>query len=51
MGVLTTNSNSSLITDFREDRTMQAIVEFPEVVKEVLDEFAPFFTNEPERRH
>ena len=30
---------------------MPAIVEFPTVVKEVLDEFAPFFANEPERRH
>jgi len=30
---------------------MPAIVEFPKVVKEVLDEFAPFFANEPERCH
>ena len=30
---------------------MPAVVEFPTVVKEVLDEFAPFFANEPERRH
>jgi hypothetical protein len=30
---------------------MPAIVEFPTVVKEVLDEFAPLFANEPERRH
>ncbi|HLB74402.1 MAG TPA: IS701 family transposase [Sedimentisphaerales bacterium] len=30
---------------------MPAIVEFPKVVKEVLDEFVPFFANEPERRH
>jgi len=30
---------------------MPAIVAFPKVVKEVLDEFALFFTNEPERRH
>jgi len=30
---------------------MPAIVEFPTVVKEALDEFAPFFANEPERRH
>jgi hypothetical protein len=40
-----------MVPDIREDCTMPAIVEFPTVVKEVLDEFAPFFANEPERRH
>jgi len=30
---------------------MPAIVEFPTVVKDILDEFAPLFANEPERRH
>ncbi len=30
---------------------MPAIVEFPTVVREALDEFAPLFANEPERRH
>ena len=30
---------------------MPAIVEFPTVVRETLDEFAPLFANEPERRH
>jgi ferredoxin len=28
-----------------------AIVDYPAVVKEILDEFAPLFANEPERRH
>jgi hypothetical protein len=40
-----------MVPDIREDCTMPAIVEFPTVVKEVLGEFAPFFANEPERRH
>ena len=30
---------------------MPAIVEFPTVVREALDEFGPFFANDPERRH
>jgi len=30
---------------------MPAIVEFPTVVKEALDEFGDLFANEPERRH
>jgi hypothetical protein len=40
-----------MVPNVWEDRTMPAIVEFPTVVKEVLGEFAPFFANEPERRH
>jgi hypothetical protein len=40
-----------MVPDIREDCVMPAIVEFPTVVKEVLDEFASFFANEPERRH
>jgi hypothetical protein len=40
-----------MIPDIWEDCPMPAIVEFPTVVKEILDEFAPFFANEPERRH
>jgi len=40
-----------MVPDTWEDCIMPAIVEFPTVVKEVLDEFAPFFANEPERRH
>jgi hypothetical protein len=34
-----------------EDSIMPAIVEFPSVVKEALEEFGPFFANEPERKH
>ena len=30
---------------------MPAIVEFPTVVKEALEEFGPAFANEPERKH
>ena len=30
---------------------MPAIVDFPSVVKEALDQFGPLFANEPERRH
>jgi hypothetical protein len=30
---------------------MPAIVEFPAVVKEALEQFGPLFANEPERRH
>jgi hypothetical protein len=40
-----------MVTGIREDCAMPAIVEFPTVVKEVLDAFASFFANEPERRH
>src|SRR3990172_9224984 len=35
----------------REEIAMPAIVDYPTVVKEVLDVFAPQFANEPERRH
>ncbi len=30
---------------------MPATVEFPTVVKEVLNEFRPFFANKPKRKH
>ena len=35
----------------REDLPMPAIVQFPTVVKEALQEFGPFFANQPERQH
>lgn len=51
MGNLTTNIDSRTYYKIMEDTTMPAIVQFPTVVKEALEEFGPFFANEPERKH
>lgn len=51
MGNLTTNTDSRTYYKIMEDTIMPAIVEFPTVVKEALEEFGPFFANEPERKH
>ena len=50
MGTLTIKLGCSH-GEIKEDLAMPAIVEYPTVVKEALDEFGPFFANEPERRH
>lgn len=34
-----------------EDPAMPAIVEFPTIVQEAVEQFGPLFANEPERRH
>jgi len=51
MGNLTITIDSKAHYKIIEDTLMPAIVEFPTVVKEALEEFGPFFTNEPERKH
>jgi len=51
MGDLTINLNSKAHYKIMEDPIMPAIVEFPTVVKEALEEFGPAFANEPERKH
>ena len=51
MGILTTNIGNHVGKIIMEDMTMPAIVDFPTVVKQALDEFGPLFTNEPERKH
>jgi hypothetical protein len=51
MSDLTTNIDSKAHYKIMEDLIMPAIVEFPTVVKEALEEFGPAFGNEPERRH
>ena len=51
MGNLTINIDSSTHYKIMEDTIMPAIVQFPTVVKNALDEFGPFFANEPERQH
>ena len=51
MGNLTINIDSKAHYKIMEDSIMPAIVQFPTVVKEALEEFGPFFTNEPERKH
>jgi hypothetical protein len=38
-------------TLFTEEVTMPAIVEFPQVVREALPDFADLFSCEPQRRH
>ena len=48
---LTINIDSRKLYGIMEDSIMPAIVEFPTVVKEALEEFGPFFVNEPERKH
>jgi hypothetical protein len=51
MSDLTTNIDSKAHDELMEDSIMPAIVEFPTVVKEALEEFGPTFANEPERKH
>ena len=51
MSVLTTNIDGKAHYKIMEDPIMPAIIEFPTVVKEALEEFGPAFANEPERRH
>ena len=51
MGYLTTNIDSQVGENIMEDMTMPAIVDFPTVVKNALQEFGPVFANEPERKH
>ncbi len=51
MGKMTINIDSRKLYRIMEDSIMPAIVEFPTVVKEALEEFGPFFANEPERKH
>jgi len=51
MGDLTINIDSRKRYRIMEDSIMPAIVEFPTVVKEALEEFGSFFANEPERKH
>jgi hypothetical protein len=51
MAVLTTNTDSKTFDSSMEIAIMPAIVEFPTVVKEALDQFGHLFANEPERVH
>jgi len=51
MGQMTINLDSRKRYGIMEDSNMPAIVEFPTVVKETLDQFGSFFANEPERKH
>ena len=51
MGNLTINTDSKAHYKIMEDAIMPAIVQFPTVVKEALEEFGSFFANEPERKH
>jgi len=51
MGHMTITIDSKAHYKIMEDLIMPAIVEFPTVVKEALEEFGPFFANEPERKH
>ncbi len=51
MGNLTTNIGNQVGKNIMEEMTMPAIVEFPTVVKNALQEFGPLFANEPERKH
>jgi len=51
MSVLTTNIDSRTSNKIMENTIMPAIVEFPTVVKEALEQFGHLFANEPERVH
>lgn len=51
MSDLTTNIDSRAHYKIIEDSIMPAIVEFPTVVKQALEEFGLHFADEPERRH
>jgi hypothetical protein len=51
MGVLTTNIEDQVGKNIMEDIAMPAIVDFPTVVQNALQEFGPVFANEPERKH
>ncbi len=51
MGVLTTTIGDQVGKNIMEDIAMPAIVDFPTVVKNALQEFGPVFANEPERKH
>lgn len=43
--------NEAWLINSKEVSTMPAIVEFPEVVKEALPQFADCFSCDPQRRH
>jgi len=51
MGVLTTIIEDQVGKYIMEDIVMPAIVDFPTVVQNALQEFGPVFANEPERKH
>ena len=51
MPVLTTNTDSSSDYGIKEDIAMPAIVQFPKIVEELLNEFGALFANELERVH
>jgi hypothetical protein len=51
MGNLTTNIDSRTNCKIMEDTIMPAIVGFPTVVKQAMEEFGSHFANEPERQH
>jgi hypothetical protein len=48
---LTTITEDQVGKDVMEDIAMPAIVDFPTVVKDALQEFGPVFANKPERKH
>ena len=48
---LTMNIDSSTHKNIMENIAMPAIVQFPTIVNQALEEFGPHFANEPERRH
>ena len=48
---MTTITEDQVGKDVMEDIAMPAIVDFPTVVKNALQEFGPVFANEPERKH
>lgn len=51
MVVLTTNTDSKASDKIMEDTIMPAIVQFPPVVKEALEQFGHLFRNEPQSVH
>ncbi len=51
MGHLTINIDSSTHENIMENIAMPAIVQFPTIVNQALEEFGPHFANEPERKH
>jgi len=51
MGYMTTHIDSSVHENIMENIAMPAIVQFPTIVNQALEEFGPHFANEPERKH
>ena len=51
MGHLTINIDSCIHENIMENIAMPAIVQFPTIVNQALEEFGPHFANEPERKH